>query len=155
MSGHVEVSKDMNAPAERVWAMISDVTRMGEWSPENQGAVWLKGATGAAPGAKFEGQNQFGKSKWKTAATVVDCEPGKRFSFSVVAGPFKIADWAYTFEPTATGCRVTESWDDRRNGLAKFMAKFVVKGVPDRAEHNRTGMEQTLAALATAAEATA
>ena len=44
----VTVERDMAAPAEQVWSMISDVTRMGEWSPEAVGADWLGDATGPA-----------------------------------------------------------------------------------------------------------
>src|SRR3954468_6506548 len=49
----VSVSRDVPAPAERVWEMVSDLPRMGEWSPENEGGEWIGGATAAAPGAKF------------------------------------------------------------------------------------------------------
>jgi hypothetical protein len=37
----------VRAPAEMVYDRISDVTRMGQWSPENQGGEWLDWATGA------------------------------------------------------------------------------------------------------------
>ena len=35
-----EVSVHVAAPPEVVWATVSDVTRMGEWSPEATGATW-------------------------------------------------------------------------------------------------------------------
>lgn len=131
--------------------MISDVTRMGEWSPENQGGEWLGGATAAKPGAKFRATNRLGKRSWKTVATVVDAEPAQRFSFRVAAGPVKVAEWAYTFEPTGDGCRVTESWTDLRPGWFMPIAKLAT-GVSDRKTHNQQGMEQTLDRLASAAE---
>ncbi|MFN8034426.1 MAG: SRPBCC family protein [Acidimicrobiia bacterium] len=71
MSEDVSVTREMAAPADTVWAMVSDVTRMGEWSPENQGGTWLGGATGPQPGAKFRSANRVGKRKWKTVATGV------------------------------------------------------------------------------------
>ncbi|MGK2958896.1 MAG: SRPBCC family protein [Acidimicrobiales bacterium] len=46
MRDQVLVTREINAPVERVWEMVSDVTRMGEWSPENEGVTWLGGATG-------------------------------------------------------------------------------------------------------------
>jgi hypothetical protein len=131
--------------------MVSDVTRMGEWSPENQGGEWLGGATGPQPGAKFKAKNRVGKRSWSTVATVVDAEPGRRFSFRVSAGPVKVSDWSYTFEPTPSGCRVTESWTDLRPGWFKPIARLGT-GVADRTTHNRIGMEQTLERLAEAAE---
>jgi uncharacterized protein YndB with AHSA1/START domain len=152
MAEQVSVTKDIAAPAEAVWAMVSDVTRMGEWSPENEGGEWLRGATGPQPGATFRGTNRNGKKQWKTVATVVDAEPGRVFAFRVkAAGGLKVAEWRYAFEPTATGCRVTETWIDQRGVVVKTLGK-PVSGVGDRAAHNRAGMEQTLARLAAAAE---
>jgi uncharacterized protein YndB with AHSA1/START domain len=152
MTEQVSVSREIGAPAARVWAMVSDVTRMGEWSPENLGGEWVRGATGPQPGVSFRGTNRNGKKQWKTAATVVDAEPGRLFSFRVKAIGLKVAEWRYAFEPTATGCRVTETWIDQRGVLAKTLGK-PVSGVADRAAHNRAGMEQTLERLAAVAEA--
>jgi len=151
MSDSLEVSREIAAPAEQVWAMVADVTRMGEWSPENQGGEWLGGATGAQPGAKFRATNRVGRRSWKTVATVTEAEPGRRFAFRVSAGPVRVADWAYAFEPTPDGCRVTESWTDRRPGWFTPIARRAT-GVRDRATHNQQGMEQTLERLAAAAE---
>jgi len=134
--------------------MVSDMTRMGQWSPENEGGRWLGGATGPQSGAKFRGANRIGKRKWNTVATVVDTDPGRRFSFRVSAMGLKVAEWSYTFEPTATGCRVTETWTEQRAGMFKPLARLVT-GVADRATHNRTGMEQTLERLAAIAESSA
>jgi uncharacterized protein YndB with AHSA1/START domain len=150
MTEHVSVSREIAAPAETVWAMVSDVTRMGEWSPENESCVWLGDATGPQPGAKFRGSNRIGKKSWKTLSTVVDAEPGRRFSFRVSAGPFSVAEWGFTFEATAGGCRVTETWKDERGRFFKPISG-IATGVPDRAAHNRAGMEQTLERLAAAA----
>lgn len=151
MTEPVSVSRDINAPAEQVWAMISDVTRMGEWSPEAVGATWLKGASGPTPGAKFKGSNQNGKKKWSTISTIVDADPGKAFSFRVTAVGLKVAEWRYAFEPTATGCRVTETWIDQRGKIVAQLGK-PASGVGDRLTHNRAGMETTLERLAAAAE---
>ena len=151
MADTVSVTREINAPAERVWAMVSDVTRMGEWSPESGGGRWLEGATGASPGAKFRATNQIGKRKWSTTATVVDADPGRRFSFQVSTAGLKVAEWRYDFEPNGPGCRVSETWVDRRASLFKPLTK-VATGVSDRGAHNRAGMEKTLERLAAAAE---
>ncbi len=151
MVDEVTVTREIDAPAEQLWAMVSDVTRMGEWSPENVGGTWLSDATGPRPGAKFRGSNRIGKRRWNTVATVVDADPGRRFSFRVTTMGLKVAEWSYTFEPTATGCRVTETWNEQRAGFLKPVARLVT-GVADRATHNRAGMEKTLERLAAVAE---
>lgn len=152
MSDQVIVTKDIAAPAQTVWALVSDLPRMGEWSPENRGGQWVKGATGPVPGARFKGENRNGDKSWSTDAKVVDADPGRRFSFLVTVGPIKIAKWEYVFEETADGCRVTETWTDQRGWLAK-KAGGKASGVTDRREYNRAGMEQTLAGIAAAATA--
>ncbi|HEY5166030.1 MAG TPA: SRPBCC family protein [Acidimicrobiia bacterium] len=151
MAEQVSATREIGAPAKQVWAMVSDVTRMGEWSPETETAAWLRGAAGPQPGARFRGMNRNGKKKWNTVATIVGAEPGRLLSFRVTAAGFKVAEWRYTFESTATGCRVTESWLDQRGRIARALGK-PVSGVEDRATHNRAGMEQTLERLKAVAE---
>jgi uncharacterized protein YndB with AHSA1/START domain len=154
MSDQVSVTREIDAPPEKVWAMVADITRMGEWSPENEGGAWLGGATAAAPGAKFRASNRRGKRKWKTLSTVTAAEAGRTFSFRVSSAGIQVADWSYEFEPTASGCRVTESWVEQRPGWFKPLAR-VATGVADRSVTNRAGMEQTLERLAAVAEASA
>jgi uncharacterized protein YndB with AHSA1/START domain len=148
----ISASRDIAAPPEAVWALVSDITRMGEWSPESTGGTWLKGASGPAVGAKFKGTNEAGGKKWSTTCEITECVPGERFTFEVKGGPFKVATWSYDFAPSAAGTLVTESWTDQRHPiLATIFGK--VTGVTDRAAHNRTNIEQTLDALDRAATA--
>jgi hypothetical protein len=147
----VSVQTDIGAAPDVVWSLISDVTRMGEWSPEATGAIWKGDAAGPALGAKFKGTNANGKKSWTTDCAITACEPGRAFGFRVTAGPLKIAEWDYRIEPTDAGCQVTETWTDNRGGFAKFAGRFA-SGVAERDDHNRTNMEHTLAALKAAAE---
>jgi uncharacterized protein YndB with AHSA1/START domain len=151
MPEQVSVTQDIGAPAEKVWAMVSDVTSMGQWSPENDGAIWLRGATGPHPGARFRGSNHNGRKSWKTMGKIVDAEPGRLFSFRITAVGLKVAEWQYSFETTDTGCRVTETWIDQRGPIVKALGKTTT-GVEDRNVHNRVSMEQTLERLKGAAE---
>jgi uncharacterized protein YndB with AHSA1/START domain len=153
MAEQLSVTTEIGAPAEKLWAMVSDMTRMGEWSPENEGAMWLRGATGPKPGAKFRGTSRIGKKKWSTVGTIVDLEPGRLLSFRITSAGLKVSEWRYAFETTANGCRVTETWIDKRGPIVKALGKPVT-GVADRAAHNRVTMEQTLERLKSAAEST-
>jgi uncharacterized protein YndB with AHSA1/START domain len=147
----VTVTADITAPADRVWSLVSDLPRMGEWSPENNGGRWLDGAGGPAVGAKFRGRNAKGLRRWSTTCVVTDATPGKRFAFEVTYGPLPISTWTYELSGDAGSTRVTESWTDRRPAWMK-LASGPVMGVFDRLNYNRRGMEQTLAALKKAAE---
>ena len=79
MSASVRVS----ASADELWRLVSDVVRMGEWSPENVGGRWLGGATGPVVGARFRGSNRRGWRRWSTTCTVVAADPGHTFAFDV------------------------------------------------------------------------
>ena len=147
----VSVSVDINAPADKVWSMVTDLPRKGEWSPENQGGEWAKGATGAAVGAVFKGTNKNGKKQWSTSVKVNQCDAPRKFSFGLMLLGKNWCDWIYEIEPTATGCRVTHSWVDHRTPLAGTLGKWA-SGVADRATHNKANMEVTLANLKKAAE---
>lgn len=131
--------------------MVADLSRMHEWSPENDTVTWNGGVTGAAPGAAFTGTNSAGTRKWATRGTIVEATPGRVLSFRITALGMKVALWSYRIEPTDGGCAVTESWDDER-GVLITVAGRLVTGVSDRASHNRAGMEATLRNLKAAAE---
>jgi hypothetical protein len=147
----VQVNADIAADPEVVYDLVSDVTRMGEWSPETTSCRWLAGNGPAALGAQFRGTNKHLLARWTTTCTVTAAERGRRFAFDVTWGPWSISEWSYDIEPTAGGCRVTEAWVDRR-GAALRVSSPAVMGILDRAAHNRRGMEQTLAALKATAE---
>jgi uncharacterized protein YndB with AHSA1/START domain len=150
----VEVSVDVDATPEQVYALVSDLPRMGEWSPECYRCTWAGGATAAAPGAKFKGYNRRGFRRWTTTGTVVTAEPGQELSFDVHSVfDLPVARWTYRIEPTGNGgSRITEQWEDRRSGVMKVLGN-IASGVSDRAEHNREGMRQTLARIKETAEA--
>jgi uncharacterized protein YndB with AHSA1/START domain len=139
------------APAERVWSMISDVTRMPEWSPEQAATRWVGGATGPALGARFRGTNRNGWRRWSTSCKVTEFDPQRKFTFAVSSYGLPVSDWSYELTSTADGCTVTESTTDRRGVLIR-VGGGVVTGVYDRATHNLAGIKTTLAALKSAAE---
>jgi hypothetical protein len=147
----VEVSVDVAAAADAVYALISDVRRMGEWSPECVRCEWLDGADRAAVGARFRGHNRIGVRRWSTVSTVVAAEPDRSFAFRVAAVGLPVAEWRYTVTTIPGGCRVSETWTDSRGGVIRTLGRLAT-GVGDRAAHNRRGMEATLARIKAAAE---
>lgn len=103
----------MQAPAERIWELVSDVTRIGRYSPETFEGEWLDGATGPAVGARFRGhvkRNGRGPTYW-TTCTVLESEPGRVFSFGVgTPGKRPLNVWTYRLEPENGTTLVTESF---------------------------------------------
>jgi uncharacterized protein YndB with AHSA1/START domain len=90
------------APPDRVWDLVSDVTRIGEFSPETFEAQWLDGADGPRPGARFRGhvrRHGRGPVYW-TTCTVTAADPGRKFAFSVAGlGGATANTWRYRLEP--------------------------------------------------------
>jgi uncharacterized protein YndB with AHSA1/START domain len=152
----VRVEEFIAAPPSAVYDMVSDVTRMGAWSPETTSCRWIGGATKAVVGARFRGANQNGWRRWRTGCIVISAEPGQRFAFDVHAGPVPVSQWVYEFSPASSsdgdGCLVAETWTDRRPGWM-IKASPMMTGVSDRTAQNRENMRATLARLRAEAEA--
>ena len=147
----IRIERTIAAPPEVLWALVADITRMGDWSPENTGGRWVRGADGPTLGAHFKGTNSNGSKSWSSDCVVTACEPGKRFGFDVKAVGLKVAGWTYEFEPLEDGCRVAETWEDHRGALIRRIGPLVT-GTKDRVARNRETMAQTLERLSAAAE---
>lgn len=158
----VSGSIDIEASADLLYAMVSDVARMGEWSPENRGSTVLDDGP-IAEGHRFEGSNRRGRASWVTRCTVTAAEPGAHFAFRVhrigvsrprLEGPN--ASWDYRFEPLpGGGTRVTETWMDDRRAWPDPVARVfdaVVTGGKTFAEFQRGNIDRTLANLKRVAE---
>jgi uncharacterized protein YndB with AHSA1/START domain len=152
MAEAIEESIDIDAPPERLYGMVSDLSRMGEWSPENLGGKWLGGATGAAEGARFKGRNRNGWRRWSTKVRIVTANPPKEVAWESSAFGMKVALWRYRFEANGKGgTTVTESTEDRRGGFMNVVAPLAT-GVRDRDGANTEHMRATLEQLKKAAE---
>jgi hypothetical protein len=152
MTDHVQGTETIAAPPGQIYALISDLPRMGEWSPENTGGRWLGGASTAAVGATFKGDNRNGSKSWSTKVTVTAADPGTEFAFAVTFGPMSVAEWRYELVGDGAATTATETWRDRRNPLLKRCGG-IVAGVSDRAAYTQVSIDTTLAALKLAAEA--
>jgi hypothetical protein len=103
----------MAAPPETVWALVSDITNTGKFSPETFEAEWLDGASAPAVGVRFRGhvrRNGRGPVYWRNC-TILASEPGLEFTFGVEDGKGTVLNtWSYSFEPAGDGTDVTESF---------------------------------------------
>jgi hypothetical protein len=136
---------------DEVYTMISDVTRMGEWSPVCRACWWDEG-DGPQTGAWFTGRNETPTRTWETRAQVVTAEPGRTFAFTVGGG---WVHWAYTCEPAPEGTKLTESWHFSELGLAGFHERYgddAQAQIADRTRAAHEGIPATLAAIKRAAE---
>lgn len=141
---HDSVTVHMDAPADEVWALLSDVTRIGELSPETFDGEWLDGATGPAVGARFRGhvkRNGRGPVYW-TTCKVTASEPGRTFAFDVVGpGDRMVNSWRYDLAPSGSGTDVTESF---RLADSVFTRIYWALAGRWRGKTNSNGMRETL-----------
>jgi hypothetical protein len=139
--------------AQDLYDMVSDITRMGEWSPVCKACWWEEG-DGARVGAWFTGRNETPERTWETRSQVVAAEPAREFAFAVFGDR---ARWGYTFAPADDwGTRVTESWEFLPGGVAAFQERYGTDAqaqIEDREQAARAGIPATLAALKRVAEA--
>jgi uncharacterized protein YndB with AHSA1/START domain len=148
-----QVTVQVDAPPQEVWALVTDVTRMGEWSPECRRCEWLDGANGPRVGARFKGWNRRGLLRWSTTCTVVVADAPSHFAFEVDKSRMR---WGYRFEPDASGgTRVTEY----REHLAEVPLRIRLVQRSGIIGRNREGlmvdgMRATLGRVKTVAEAT-
>jgi uncharacterized protein YndB with AHSA1/START domain len=138
-----EVSVRMDAPPEKVWALVSDVTRIGEFSPETFEAKWTRGATGPEVGASFKGhvkRNGVGPTYW-APCQVTKSVPHEVFEFNVGTDTTTVNTWGYRLEPDGDGTRVTEYF--RLSTALPFRLYWALLGQL-RGRTNERGMRTTL-----------
>jgi uncharacterized protein YndB with AHSA1/START domain len=141
------VDEWIDAPPERVWRLVTDVGRYGEWSPENRGGRW-QGPPGV--GAVFKGSNRRGVMRWTTRCTVLEYREPSRFSFQVAESKMR---WGYRLEPERGGTRVAE-WREHVEELPFILKLLVATGLLGRERESLlvNDMRRTLAAIKAAAE---
>src|SRR6478736_10154152 len=108
---HYQVTVRMRSHPETIYALVADVTRTPEFSPEIVECVWLDGATGPAVGARFKARNKMpNRPTFSNKPVVTVVEPGKTFEFSRTEPFGGTVVWRYDFAPDGDGTLVTESY---------------------------------------------
>ena len=116
------VTLPMKATPGRIWALLSDPTRIGRYSPETFEGEWTHGATGPAVGARFRGhvrRNGRGPVYW-TGCIVTRCVPDQAFEFAVGRVDRPIIRWGYELTPIVDGTEVREYFAGEPSPLLKI-----------------------------------
>jgi uncharacterized protein YndB with AHSA1/START domain len=154
-----EASLYIDAPPDRLYDLVSDITRMGEWSPECVGAEWDEGSTSAVAGARFSGRNRNGDNEWVTPNTILVAEPGREFTWVVGTADFQVCRWSFRFQPANGGTDVTESFElgtvevgftsavleapeDERQGMVDARREVLVNGMQHTLERLKASAER-------------
>ena len=144
----LQAQVDINAPASKVWALISDFRRMPEWSPQCR---WMKAFGPLRQGTRTLNLNRRKRMLWTTTCTVVEVIPETRLAFRVNENR---TIWTYELEPNGEGTRVIES-RHAENGVTAFSNLSVNALFGGTANFERElleGMNNSLANIKAAAE---
>jgi hypothetical protein len=138
----------IEATPEAVYDLVSDMPRVGEWSPECYRCEWI-GSDGPAVGADFKGYNRVGPVRWSARGRVTTADRGREFAFVTLhKGRREETRWRYSFRANDGGTDVTESYEFI---WAPWYIRFADLFLP-RDRQLRRGMEQTLERIRTVAE---
>jgi uncharacterized protein YndB with AHSA1/START domain len=146
-SGEVRIHID--ASPDRVWELVADLERMGEWSPECYRVEWIEGASSpAVPGARFRGWNRFGLLRWSVPCEVKTADPGRELAFSTIDRGREMVRWCYRLEPTDDGANLIESFEVMWLSLAGRLAEdFLMRNRDRRREEAMRATLQRIKAM--------
>jgi Polyketide cyclase / dehydrase and lipid transport len=146
-------STEVQASPTDLYYAVSDVRRMGEWSPECRSCEWIDGAVGPTVGAKFKGRNRRGPLQWSTQPRVVVADPGHEFAFVTGHRGRDLTKWTYRFDPVIGGTKVEESFEMLNDMPWYFrLADRYLVGIKDRRSDLVSNMARTLQQLKAAIE---
>lgn len=142
-----QVSLTVGQPLDRVWRVVSDLARIGEWSPECRAVSWRGGAEGPALGAVFEGRNQWGPIRWRTTCTILAWEPLRLVSYDARHRSGAVTRWSFELEDGPAGVTLTQGYQTR--GSPRWV--IALDQMAGRPRKLRRDMRLTLARMAAAA----
>ena len=144
----VNASVDIAAPPERVWDVVSDVSRMSEWSPECRRIVVL-GSPGQGVGTRLLGLNRRGWAVWPTTSKVVRFEPGRAVAWKTRESG---ATWTYELSPTVSGTSLTGRRDLPRFTIGTTLMAPLIGGAEGHDRELADGLRTTLHRIRAAVE---
>jgi uncharacterized protein YndB with AHSA1/START domain len=139
---------DIDAPVAKVWALVSDLSRMPQWSPQCR---LMKALGPVRQGTRTINLNRRNRMFWPTTSTVTEVIPEKKLAFRVNANN---TIWSYELQATDAGTRVVET-RHAENGvkpLSNMTVNALFGGVPGFERELVDGMNETLSRIKATAE---
>jgi len=139
---------DIDAPVGKVWSLVSDLSRMPQWSPQCR---MMKLLGPLRPGTRTLNLNRRNMLFWPTTSTITEVLPERKLAFRI---PLNTSVWTYELEPTATGTRLVETRHAENGVTAVSTAatKAALGGVDNFEKELLEGMKQSLTRIKAAAE---
>ena len=150
---HDVVRSQLSSSADRLYDLVSDVTRTPQWSPEVVSCAWLDGATGPVVGARFLARNKRRWFTWSNKPVVETADRGREFAFTRTEPGGGTIRWFYRFTPTAGGTVVEHGHEVLRPvPIGLHLTLRLLFGVRDLRADLHRNMTTSVARLADAAD---
>ena len=135
------VSLDLAVAPRAVWAVVADVRRTGEWSPECMRVLPIGGPP--RRGRFLLGLNRRANVRWATLSRVHVYEPEREIGWRVLTNR---AEWTYRLEPHENGTRLTQTRrTPRGEGIfAVWFTKRLLGGQTSHDDELEAGMQNGL-----------
>lgn len=148
MATPLSATIDIDAPPGAVWAVVSDLKRMGERSPQ---CAVMKVFGPLRVGTRTVNLNRRGLLAWPTSSRVVRLEPERLLAFRITENH---TVWSYFLEPTETGTRVTERREapGGTSTVSNIAVRLALGGSANFEKELLRGMTETLTKIKAAAE---
>lgn len=122
------VEELLPAPPEAIWSVLTDPTRIGQWSSECRTGRWLDGANEPVVGARFTGRNRVRWIGWTRACQVLEAASPRRYVFETIS-PTDCTRWSFHLDRVGTGTRVRQSFEIRR--MWKALEALITVLIPE------------------------
>ena len=150
---HTE-SIHIDAPRADVWTLVTAMERYGEWSSENTGGYWRKGADGepgtGQVGDQFVGINRRDGNEWKAPVEIIERDEERAYAFVTGGTDANLALWRYQLDDDGDGTLLTEEWALRNRGF--FLDLGGEDEIARRASNAKESIGATLRGMKAAAE---
>ncbi len=139
---------EINAPVSKVWSLVSDPSRMPQWSPQCR---IMKALGPIRPGTRTVNLNRRGLLFWPTTSVITEVVPERKFAFRI---PLNTTVWSYELEPTATGTRLVETRHAEHGvtAVSAAVTKAALGGIDSFEKELLEGMTLSLGRIKAAAE---
>jgi uncharacterized protein YndB with AHSA1/START domain len=145
----LQAQVEINAPVTKVWSLVSDLSKMPQWSPQCRLMKTLGGPL--RQGSRTINLNRRKYLMRPTTSRNTEFIPDKKLAFRVNENG---TIWSYELEPTETGTRLIET-RHAENGvkaLSNATVNALMGGVPNFERELVEGMNESLSRIKAAAE---
>lgn len=151
MPTNLEVSIEISASPSQVWGVVSDLSRMPEWSPQTRKTI-IRGRP-LRLGSTMINVNRRDVRIWATRSKVVAFDPGQRIAWKIKENH---AIWSFDLQGlddnTRTKLIETRDVSADTTKLSKFLIDKFLSGEESFEQELTAGMRQTLQRIRLAVE---